>query len=233
MELIYHNNNFFLYNRRLLDSINIYMLKSTIELYPIIIIHINNGLSTTQIAKEVGMSWPTILKLVRSKNDKDILEQLKLNNKITRCRGLNKSRGHSRGRTYEEIYGTKAEEMKLKRSKWLTENNIRKFATKISKPQAMLFSIIKPHFQQAELEYEVITDNKKTIWLDIAIPDLKINIEYDGIYWHTKNKTTISLSDENRDEFLRSRGWKVFRIRSMRNLTEEELKTEFNKLQLI
>ena len=209
------------------------MLKSTIELYPDIIIHINNGLSTTQIAKEVEVSWPTILKLVRNKNDKDILQQLEANNKVTRCRGLNKNRGHARGRTYEQIYGEKAEEMKLKRSIWLKENNIRKFATRISKPQAMLYSIIKPHFQQAELEYEIITDNNKTIWLDIAIPDLKINIEYDGIYWHTKNKTTISLSDETRDEFLRNKGWRVFRIRSMRNLTEEELKTEFNKLQLI
>ena len=233
MELLYNNNIFLLYNRRLLDRINSYMLKSTIELYPNIITHINNGLSTTQIAREVGVSWPTVLKLVRSKNDEKVLEQLKVNNKVTRCRGLNKSRGHSRGRTYEEIYGIKAEEMKLKRSKWLKENNIRKFATKISKPQAMLFSIVKPYFKQAELEYEVITDNNKTIWLDIAIPDLKINIEYDGIYWHTKNKTTISLSDEKRDKFLRNTGWRVFRIRSMRNLTEEELKTEFNNLQLI
>lgn len=208
------------------------MLPSTLELYPNIINYINTGLSTTQIAKELKVSWPTILKLVRNKNDKDILDQLAKNNKISRSRGLIKSLGHAKGKTYEELYGIRAEEMKIKRSVWLKANNIRKYATKISKPQAILYSIIKTYFQQAEIEYEVITDNKKTIWLDIAIPDLKINIEYDGIYWHTKNETTISLSDENRDKFLRNNGWRVYRIRSMRNLSEEELKTEFNKLQL-
>lgn len=208
------------------------MLPSTLELYPNIINYINTGLSTTQIAKELKVSWPTILKVVRNKNDRDILDQLAKNNKISRSRGLIKSWGHAKGKTYEELYGIRAEEMKIKRSVWLKANNIRKYATKISKPQAILYSIIKTYFQQAEIEYEVITDNKKTIWLDIAIPDLKINIEYDGIYWHTKNETTISLSDENRDKFLRNNGWRVYRIRSMRNLSEEELKTEFNKLQL-
>ena len=209
------------------------MLKSTIDLYPIVVNYINIGLSTTQIAKETGLSWPTILKLVRVKNEKNILERLKINNNASRCKGIIKSRGHAKGRTYEEIYGDRASEMKRKRSVWLKENNIRKYATRISKPQAILYSIVKSYFDQAELEYEVITDNNKVIWLDIAIPDLKINIEYDGIYWHTKNKDTISLSDENRDEFLNKNGWKVFRIKSMKNLTEEELKTEFNKLQLI
>ena len=152
------------------------MLKSTLDLYPVIINYINDGLSTTQIAKEVGVSWPTVLKLVRNKNDIKILERLKKNNNKTRSRGLSKSRGHSRGRTYEEIYGTRAEEMKHKRSVWLKKNNIRKFATKISKPQAILYSIVKQYFQQAEIEYEIKINANKAIWLDIAIPDLKINI---------------------------------------------------------
>jgi hypothetical protein len=209
------------------------MLKSTIDLYPTVVNYINAGLSTTQIAKEIGVSWPTILKLVRLKNEKNILEQLKINNNSSRCRGIIKSLGHAKGRTYEEIYGDRASEMRRKRSVWLKENNIRKHATRISKPQAILYSIVKSYFDQAELEYEVITENNKVIWLDIAIPDLKINIEYDGLYWHSKNKNTISLSDENRDKFLNKNGWKVFRIQSFKNLTEEELKTEFLKLQLI
>lgn len=209
------------------------MTKATKDLYSQVVDLVYEGLSTTEISKHVGRSNPTILKLIRSNNDKHVIEKITCNNNYSRAKGLLKSTGHARGKTYEEIYGDRAEEMKKKRSKWLKENNIRKFATRISKPQAILYSIVKLYFQQAELEYEVITDNNKRIWLDIAIPDLKIDIEYDGIYWHTKNKDTISLSDEKRDEFLRNTGWRVFRIRSTKNLTEEELKLEFDNLQLI
>jgi very-short-patch-repair endonuclease len=209
------------------------MTKATIGLYSQVVDLVYTGLSTTEISKRIGRSNPTILKLIRFKNDKHVIDKITCNNNYSRAKGLLMSTGHAKGKTYEEIYGDRADEMKKKRSKWLKENNIRKFATRISKPQAILYSIVKSYFQQAELEYEVITDDNKRIWLDIAIPNLKINIEYDGIYWHTKNKTTISLSDEKRDKFLRSIGWRVFRIRSVRNLTEEELKNEFNKLQLI
>ena len=222
--------------RTLLKIKKDHRFRETIDKEVLSILIKEEKLSSTQIGERLGYSNVHIKKYV-SQLHVELYNQLMANGEH---RKYNSNRGkqninwrNNKGKTYTEIYGEKAEEMKLKRSIWLKENNIRKFATRISKPQAMLYSIIKPHFQQAELEYEVITDNNKTIWLDIAIPDLKINIEYDGIYWHTKNKTTISLSDENRDEFLRNKGWRVFRIRSMRNLTEEELKTEFNKLQLI
>jgi len=222
--------------RTLLNIKKDHRFRETIDKEVLSILIKEEKLSSTQIGERLGYSNVHIKKYV-SQLHVELYNQLIANGEH---RKYNSNRGkqninwrNNKGKTYTEIYGEKAEEMKLKRSIWLKENNIRKFATRISKPQAMLYSIIKPHFQQAELEYEVITDNNKTIWLDIAIPDLKINIEYDGIYWHTKNKTTISLSDENRDEFLRNKGWRVFRIRSMRNLTEEELKTEFNRLQLI
>jgi very-short-patch-repair endonuclease len=203
------------------------------RIYPEIVDLIKRGMSTTDISKKIGRSNPTILKIVRYKAENDILNLLEKNNNYSKSKGFRQSLGHARGKTYDEIYGSKADEMKQKRSEWLKVNNIRRFATKISKPQAMLYNIVKNTFPQAEIEHEVKAYNNKSIWLDIAIPDLKIDIEYDGIYWHTKNKNTISLSDESRDEFLHSNGWKVFRIRSMKNLTEEELKVEFNKLKLI
>jgi very-short-patch-repair endonuclease len=47
--------------------------------------------------------------------------------------------------------------------------------------------------------------------LDIAlyIDDIKIDIEYDAAYFHKDQK-----QDRKRDEFLKSRGWKVLRIKS-------------------
>ena len=123
--------------------------------------------------------------------------------------------------------------MRLKRSLWLKENNIRKFATRISKPQAMLFAIVKRHFLTAEIEFEVVVKGDRRIYLDIAIPDKKICIEYDGIYWHDKNEPTIAIKDKERDKYLTSIGWRVFRIRSHKNLSEEELKNNFYGLNLL
>lgn len=138
------------------------------------------------------------------------------------------------GDTYEEKYGEEmAEYLKERRSNWLKDNNIRKFATRISKPQAILFSIVKEYFSQAELEFEIKIAPRRSIWLDIAIPDLKIDIEYDGMYWHRFNESTIRTPDIKRDEFLQQNGWRVFRIQSEKNLNETELRIEFSKLDLI
>jgi len=41
------------------------------------------------------------------------------------------------------------------------------------------------------------------------------------------------MKDKERDEYLISIGWEVYRIRSHKNLNEEDLKTEYNKFQLI
>lgn len=194
---------------------------------------IDEGLSTAEISKQVHLSTPTIIKLVRFHGESAVVEKLNKTNNRSRAKGFLAVVGHARGRTYEQLYGDKADEMRKKRSDWLKANNIRKFATRISKPQALLFSIVKEHFSQAEIEYEIKLGLRKSIWLDIAMPDLKINIEYDGMYWHKLNKTTIRISDIKRDEFLKNAGWTVFRIQSEQNLTETQLRLEFNKLDLV
>ena len=43
--------------------------------------------------------------------------------------------------------------------------------------------------------------------MDIALPDKKVDIEIDGEAFH-KNKE----KDKQRDDFLKSEGWKVIRI---------------------
>jgi len=48
----------------------------------------------------------------------------------------------------------------------------------------------------------------KPFFLDVAIPKLKINFEYDGVYWH---KNTKSI-DADRDELLNKKKWKVIRL---------------------
>ena len=45
--------------------------------------------------------------------------------------------------------------------------------------------------------------------LDFAIPDLKIDIEVDGSFWHKEGNDY----DRKRNWFLRNRGWIVLRFR--------------------
>lgn len=269
------------------------MVKATLDLYSQVVDLINTGFSTTDISKHLGKSNPTILKLIRFKNEEHIIKKLTYNNNSSRVKGLRKTYGHAKGKTYEEIYGDRADAMKEKRSNWLKENNIRpigntyeemfgkeladylrdkrsarlkennirpegctyeemfgeeiaeelrkkrsawlsannnyvrSFIQKISKPQLQLYNIVKKYYANAELEYYICKGDGKYIWLDIAIPDKKINIEYDGLYWHNKEL------DKERDRFLQQQGWKVYRIQSYKNLTENQLKIEYSKLELI
>ena len=46
------------------------------------------------------------------------------------------------------------------------------------------------------------------IYLDIALPNFKINIEYDGVKWHDEEKDAI------RDLNLIKNGWNIMRISS-------------------
>jgi very-short-patch-repair endonuclease len=210
------------------------LYNNTLNKYDSIAIDIVAGLNTQQLSTKYNLSKPTILKLVRYKGDEAVITKLSDSNHQERINSLRRRKGKSKstkGKTYVQIYGIdKAQQLREARSSWLKSNNIRKYAKRISKPQAILFSIVKTVFPQAQIEYEVKVLDKKSIWLDIAIPDRKINIEYDGIYWHEKNNASISLKDDDRDTFLHSCGWTVFRIRSTKNLTENELQIEFNSI---
>lgn len=115
-----------------------------------------------------------------------------------------------KGKTYEEIFKSKEKANKRKKqtSDWMkTEKNIRRFCKWPSKPQVELFQLIKIKYENARLEHPIKTKNR-TIWLDIALVKEKINVEYDGTYWHELNG-----GDEMRDKILKEKGWKIIRIK--------------------
>lgn len=72
-----------------------------------------------------------------------------------------------------------------------------------SKPQVQLFEQIKILYPFAILNYPFLNYS-----IDIAIPKLKIAIEYDGSFWHQD-----SLSDNQRQSKLEKFGWKFLRYR--------------------
>lgn len=76
-----------------------------------------------------------------------------------------------------------------------------------SKPQLELYKRVKEYFPTAELEYSLKTKNT-TRFLDIAMPDRKFCIEYDGKYWHQNRE----LEDSIREEEIRDCGWEIIKV---------------------
>lgn len=72
-----------------------------------------------------------------------------------------------------------------------------------SKPQVKLYYMIKSLYEDAVLNFPVIEVNKS---IDIAIPTLKVAIEYAGSYWH-QNKE----KDQIRQKEIENLGWRFIR----------------------
>lgn len=94
---------------------------------------------------------------------------------------------------------------------------------KTSKPEIMLYNIVKLYYPSAQHKYKILSDKHYYWELDIAIPEIKLNLEYDGYYWHKDNKQR----DEHRDLFLEKQGWRVTRFNYKVTPTFEELEREF------
>lgn len=76
---------------------------------------------------------------------------------------------------------------------------------KTSKPQLELFNKLKTLYKKCELNYPC-----GNCFLDcvIFIDGIKIDIEYDGVYWHQDENR-----DRRRDYYIKSRGYKILRIK--------------------
>ena len=82
-----------------------------------------------------------------------------------------------------------------------------KCRSRISNPQKIIYNMLCDAYE-CKLEYCV---SRK--FIDVAIPDYKIAIEYDGSYWHDINNNKILDYDKNRQLLLESLGWKFIRYR--------------------
>lgn len=105
-----------------------------------------------------------------------------------------------KGKTYKEIMGPKraAERIEELRISGVIGHSLTPI---ISKPQQKLYQLVKNLFPQAIMEYPI-----GDYCIDIALPNLKIAIEYDGSYWHNKEKDRI------RDKLLKKIGWATLRF---------------------
>jgi len=136
-----------------------------------------------------------------------------------------KNSHHTKGKTYIEMYGDDAAKklIELRREAGAKGHEM---APQTSKPQLELYELVKEIFSNAKLEFGQnlsYNDERYYYFLDIAIPEFKICIEYDGSYWHDEE------SDKFRDKVLSSFGWKVLRYIDRIPLLKE-LKEDINKL---
>jgi len=94
---------------------------------------------------------------------------------------------------------------------------------KTSTQQLYIYNLLKENNYNVELNYPLSRIN-----LDVAIfiDNIKIDLEYDSWYFH-KDKQ----KDRRRDEFVKSHGWKILRVRSGHLLpTLEQIKQQIEYL---
>lgn len=178
-------------------------------------------------------SVKNVIKKYASVEDLEILKNNRTEFKRSYAKkSFAKSLGHSKGKTYEEIMSPEKAASKRKQASELwKKDNPRKFFTgnNISRGQLLLFEKVKEMFPNAVLEFPVDAPGKK-YYLDIAVPELKLDFEYDGFYWHSFPDAIER--DTKRDEYLKFLGWKVFRY-SFNARNDLEVKEELNKLNII
>jgi very-short-patch-repair endonuclease/SOS response regulatory protein OraA/RecX len=102
-------------------------------------------------------------------------------------------------------------------------NNLRKLnKLKVSKGEILLYEITKKYFPNAISSHRVQRHDRWAWIIDVAIPEHKLALEFDGTYWHQDIK-----KDKRRDKSLLSLGWKTIRFRYPMAPPREELEQRF------
>jgi len=95
-----------------------------------------------------------------------------------------------------------------------------------SRPQVTLYKHLKKLYPEKEfgtdLNYPVSVRPDKHLSLDVGVPDLMVDFEYDGEYWHGSPEQ--NTRDLFRDEALMQKGWAIVRIRKkdLKNLLKQK-----------
>ena len=122
---------------------------------------------------------------------------------------------------YGVEYSMQSDELLAKAKKTFYKNNSIATSSQQKEIYKMLINIFVDEDIQINYPYSRCS-------LDIAlfIDDKKIDIEYDGWYWHQNKK-----KDRARDEFLKSNGWRILRIKGSYKIpTEEQLKEAIGRI---
>ena len=122
---------------------------------------------------------------------------------------------------YGVEYSMQSDELLSKSRETFYKNN----SISTSKQQKQLYEMLFNLYADKEVQ---INYPYGRCSLDIAlfIDDKNIDIEYDGWYWHQDLQ-----HDRRRDEFLKSNGWKIIRVKGSHKVpTENQLQEAINRV---
>ena len=169
--------------------------------------------------KILGVDWPSQNKEVREKQITTLKNKYNTDNPMKVEKIKNKQH-----ESMLEKYGVKTYfQTQCWRDKMLNgfASHVYSFNKNPSKPQVKTFELIKSVFADAVLNFPVYEVNRI---IDIAIPSLKIAVEYDGSYWHKDENLDII-----RQKDIENLGWRFLRYRD-HVPSLEELKHDINKI---
>lgn len=141
-----------------------------------------------------------VSQLHRESMKKALLDKYGVENPIY-IKGVTEKMKTTCQKRYGVDYSTQSEQMKQKSKQTL--ERLGKIRT--SKPQEELFNLLKENSFGAELN---VSEGPYSLDCKIIINEIKIDIEYDGAFWHQN-----FAQDRQRDGYLKKHGYKILRIR--------------------
>jgi very-short-patch-repair endonuclease/predicted transcriptional regulator len=108
-----------------------------------------------------------------------------------------------------------------RRAEVAVQNGIKLSKEGVSKGEKILHNVVLKHHPNAIPGLPIQRQDGYCWFIDIAIPEYKLAVEFDGTYWHTQER------DKRRDESLLSLGWTTLRLRYDHIPTFEELEKHF------
>lgn len=169
--------------------------------------------------KTLGVDWPPQNRGVREKQVKTLQHKYNTDNPMKVEKIKNKQHESMLKKYGVETYSQTQEW----RNKMLNgfASHVYSFVKNPSKPQVKTFELVKSIFGEAVLNFPIYEVNRI---IDIAIPSLRIAIEYDGSYWHKDENLDIIRQRE-----VENLGWKFIRYRD-HIPSLEELKYDIDKI---
>ena len=187
------------------------------------------GKKQTQYAKEKLRTFNTgknLPKEIREKISRTLKRKIKNGTIDIKHRFKKGQSPWDKGKTFNEDHKRKLSEnnfwrqktkkvelFRKKLSERMKKESISKYCKSPSKPQLKLFYEVKRYYKPFKvcLNYKVAKKGGGYYYLDVAIPELMINFEYDGFFWH-RIKYNTEKEEQRRDSYLRSLGWNIIRI---------------------
>lgn len=172
--------------------------------------------------KKYGVKYTLSNKEIRNKAHEIFLNRMKEDEDGTFIKESNEKRKETCLKKYGAEFAAKSPLVREKITKTLKNNG----AIPTSKQQIEVFNLLKQHFLNnvVELNYPV-----SSLFLDILFitkNGIKIDIEYDGWYWHQDE-----TKDRKRDEVIKKYGYKILRIKSGTKIPSiDQIKNSINYL---